>query len=116
MQASNDPRAQKFFEPNDEGNYTGGVSGTNFSTSQDYRSPYFCRPVFKYDMPVYLITVSEIEFFKAEYYARYGTAADAELMTRQPLRHHLLLLALVLLMLLIFIQMNIPGIMQNGAC
>ncbi|HYX09437.1 MAG TPA: SusD/RagB family nutrient-binding outer membrane lipoprotein [Bacteroidales bacterium] len=78
MLSSNDPRAQKFFEPNDEGNYTGGVSGTNFSTSQDYKSPYFCRPVFKYDMPVYLITVSEIEFFKAEYYARYGSAADAQ--------------------------------------
>ena len=29
-------------------------------------------------MPVNLITVSEIEFFKAEYYARYGTSADAE--------------------------------------
>lgn len=78
MESSNDPRLQQFFEPNDEGNYKGGVSGTNFSTSQDYKSSYFCRPVFKYDMPVYLITVSEIEFFKAEYYARYGASVDAE--------------------------------------
>ena len=37
-----------------------------------------CRPVATFDMPVYLITVSEIEFFKAEYYARYGSAADAQ--------------------------------------
>jgi hypothetical protein len=29
-------------------------------------------------MPVNLITVSEIEFFLAEYYARYGSAGDAE--------------------------------------
>ena len=29
-------------------------------------------------MPVYLITMSEIEFFIAEYYARQGNAAQAE--------------------------------------
>jgi hypothetical protein len=29
-------------------------------------------------MPVYLITVSEIEFFLAEYHARYGTSANAQ--------------------------------------
>lgn len=78
MMLSGDSRVEKFWETNIEGNYTGGVSGTNFSTSTEYQSPYFCRPVFAYDMPVYLITVSEIEFFLAEYYARYGSAADAE--------------------------------------
>ncbi len=78
MISSNDSRHTSFFETNDEGNYTGGVSGTNFSTSSDYKSPYFCRPVFSYDMPVYLISVSEIEFFKAEYYARYGSSTEAE--------------------------------------
>jgi hypothetical protein len=79
MQESNDKRLQAFFLPNNEdGIYTGGVSGTNFSTSTDYRDPYFCKPAFTYDMPVYLITVSEVEFFLAEYHARYGTASDAE--------------------------------------
>lgn len=78
MLSSSDARIPKFFAKSDNGAYTGGVSGTNFSTSQTYKSSYFCRPVFAYDMPVYLITVSEIEFFKAEYFARYGTATDAE--------------------------------------
>ncbi len=75
---SDDDRHAMFFETNTNGDYRGGVSGTNFSTSTTYQSPYFCRPVFSYDMPVYLITVSEIEFFKAEYFARYGTSAEAE--------------------------------------
>lgn len=79
MQASNDSRMQAFFLPNNEdGIYTGGVSGTNFSTSNNYKDSYFCKPAFTYDMPVYLISVSEIEFFLAEYHARYGAAADAE--------------------------------------
>ena len=78
MLNSNDARVPKFFEKNGNGDYKGGVSGTNFSTSTTYKSPYFCRPVFAYNMPVNLITVSEIEFFKAEYYARYGTSAAAE--------------------------------------
>lgn len=78
MLNSNDARVPKIFEKNGNGDYKGGVSGTNFSTSTTYKSPYFCRPVFAYDMPVNLITVSEIEFFKAEYYARYGTSVDAE--------------------------------------
>jgi len=79
MLGTNDPRVGAFFETNESGKYTGGVSGTNFSTSSSYKSPYFCRPVFTYDMPVYLISVMEIEFFLAEYHARYGTAADAEM-------------------------------------
>ncbi|CAK7027870.1 MAG: hypothetical protein PETM_01140 [Petrimonas sp.] len=74
MLESQDSRAQKFFTPNKDGVYTGGVSGTNFSTSDQYQSDYFCRPVFTYDMPVYLITVAEIEFFLAEYYARNGSS------------------------------------------
>jgi hypothetical protein len=78
MAQTEDARQEKFFETNSEDKYTGGVSGTNFSLSSDYQSDYFCRPVFTYDMPVYLISVSEIEFFKAEYYARYGSSVNAE--------------------------------------
>ena len=73
-----DPRLPVFFETNADGEYTGGISGTNFSTSTDYQSTYWCRPVASYDMPVYLITKSEVEFFIAEYYARQGNAAQAE--------------------------------------
>lgn len=79
MQTENyvDPRLPAFFEANSEGNYTGGVSGVNFSTSV-LKTDYWCRPVASYDMPVYLLTVSEVEFFLAEYYARYGSAGEAQ--------------------------------------
>ncbi|GAF05066.1 SusD/RagB family nutrient-binding outer membrane lipoprotein [Saccharicrinis fermentans] len=76
---SNDGRLSQFFEKSDKGEYKGGVSGTNFGTSTQYKSDYFCRPVFTYDMPVYLISVSEIEFFLAEYHARFGTEANAKM-------------------------------------
>ena len=72
-----DPRLPAFFEKNASGNYTGGVSGTNFSTSASYKTTYWCRPVASYDMPVYMITVSEIEFFISEYYARQGNSSAA---------------------------------------
>ena len=73
-----DPRLPVFFETNSSGEYTGGISGSNFSTSSSYQASYWCRPVASYDMPVYLITMSEIEFFIAEYYARQNNAAQAE--------------------------------------
>ena len=73
-----DPRLPAFFETNSNGNYVGGVSGTNFSTSSNYKSAYWCRPVMAYNSPVYLIQVAETEFFIAEYYARQGDAAKAE--------------------------------------
>ncbi len=73
-----DGRLSKFFEPNGSGNYTGGISGTNFSTSDAYKSTYWCRPVASYDMPVYLVTVAQTEFFIAEYYAQTGNSAQAK--------------------------------------
>lgn len=68
-----DPRLAAFFEKNESGNFTGGVSGTNFSTTKIYKTGYWCRPKASYDMPVYFITVPEIEFFLAEYYAKKGS-------------------------------------------
>ena len=73
-----DPRLPAFFAKNGSGAYTGGISGSNFSTSSQYKSDYWCRPVAKFDMPVYLITVSETEFFIAEYYARQNDATQAQ--------------------------------------
>lgn len=73
-----DPRLAVYFEPNkDSGEFTGALSGTNFSTSKSYKASYWCRPVASYDMPVYLITKFETEFFIAEYYARQNNSSEA---------------------------------------
>ena len=74
-----DPRLPAFFEKNGSGNYTGGISGTNFSTSSSYKSAYWCRPVASATMPVYLLTIAELYFFEAEYYARTGKTEEAKL-------------------------------------
>lgn len=74
-----DPRLPAFFLKNGSGNYTGGISGSNFSTSSSYKAAYWCRPVGSYDMPVYLLTRAEIAFFAAEYFARNGRAMEAEI-------------------------------------
>lgn len=78
MAESEDGRLMKFFNKNGNGEYKGGVSGTNFSTSKQYQATFFCRPNATFDMPVYLISRFETEFFLAEYYARYGSSSDAE--------------------------------------
>ncbi len=73
-----DPRLATFFQVNGNKEYVGGISGTNFSTSASFKSTYWCRPVASYDMPVYMITMAETEFFLAEYYAKKGDAASAK--------------------------------------
>jgi hypothetical protein len=72
MLDSNDARIGYVFSKNTSGNYTGGISGTNYKNPGTYVANYWCRPNIRYNSPVFLITVSEIEFFLAEYYARYG--------------------------------------------
>ena len=72
-----DPRLAAFFDTNSSGVFTGGVSGTNFSTSADLKAAYWCRPKIAYNSPVYLITVAETEFFIAEYFAKKNDAAQA---------------------------------------
>lgn len=79
MTAADDPRLPVFFDPNtDKGEYTGGVSGTNFTTTSSYKAGYWCRPHMTFDAPVYLITRAEVEFFLAEYEARYGSKSEAK--------------------------------------
>lgn len=78
LSGADDPRLEAFFTPNGSGKYTGGVSGTNFSTTASYKANYWCRPNMKYNSPVYLITRSEVEFFLAEYEVRYGSKTEAE--------------------------------------
>lgn len=73
-----DPRLATYFLANeDAGEYTGGLSGSNFSTSSSYKASYWCRPNVTYSSPVYLINVFETEFFIAEYYAKKGNTAQA---------------------------------------
>lgn len=79
MNAADDARLEKFFDGNiSKGEYTGGISGTNFSTTTDLKANYWCRPAQRYNTPAYFITVAEIEFFKAEYDARYGSQSAAK--------------------------------------
>lgn len=73
-----DPRLSVYFNPNTYGNYEGSISGTQYTGTATYNANYWCRPAVTYDCPVYLLTVAETEFFLAEYYARYGSAGDAE--------------------------------------
>ena len=73
-----DPRLPAFFKKNDSGDYVGGISGTNFSTTKSYKESYWCRPEASFDMPVYMLTVAETEFFIAEHYAKAGNANQAE--------------------------------------
>lgn len=78
MAAYEDARLGVYFSTNGNGEYAGGVSGTNFSTSANYKSDYWCRPNVAYNTPVSLISVAEVEFFLAEYEARYGSDAQAK--------------------------------------
>ena len=77
MAAYDDARLGVYFNANANGVYTGGVSGTNFSTTASYKAAYWCRPNVAFDDAVSLISVAEIEFFLAEYEARYGDPAKA---------------------------------------
>lgn len=72
-----DGRLAKFFEPNGEGKYFGGLSGTNNSTASGFSTAKFCRPVASAQMPLSLISLCEIEFFKAEYWAKQKDAQKA---------------------------------------
>ena len=73
-----DARLQAYFTPNADGDYTGSVSGTNFSTTNQYRSTYWCRPNAHYNDPVVLISTSDVNFYIAEYYAKSGNSSKAQ--------------------------------------
>jgi len=75
-----DPRLAWMFNTNSEGKWVGNISGTNNSTSDApfKNADYWCRPNASYDMPVFLISQTEVEFFLAEFYAQQGDAANAK--------------------------------------
>lgn len=68
-----DPRLPKFFSSTNTN--PGSISGTQYPGVTELVD--WCRPVASWDMPVYLISVAEKEFFLSEYYARWGSATDA---------------------------------------
>ena len=74
-----DPRLTSYFTPNSSGEFVGNISGSNMSTASApfNTTAYWCRPVASFDMPVYFLTVAEIDFFLAEYYAKANDAAKA---------------------------------------
>ena len=65
----NDTRLNALWAEGEKG-MVGTASGTNLSTEMSGTQPAaFSIPAFRYDIPVYLMTVAEVEFFLAEYYA-----------------------------------------------
>ena len=73
-----DGRLAAYFSPNGSNQYAGGVSGTNFATTNTYKANYWCRPNAHYNDPVVLISVSEINFLICEYYAKNNNASKAQ--------------------------------------
>lgn len=73
-----DPRLGAFFNRNSDGEFFGGISGTNHSTATSITSSTLCRPIASATMPLYLLTRAETEFFIAEYYARTNNASQAQ--------------------------------------
>ena len=59
----------------------GNVSGTNLSAElAGTNTADLAQPNYRYDMPAYLMTVAEVDFFLAEYYAKAGDNAKAKSM------------------------------------
>lgn len=78
MSEYDDARLEAYFSPNGSGAYTGSISGTNFSTSNTYKTTYWCRPNAHYNDPVVLISTSDVNFLIAEYYAKNGNSGMAQ--------------------------------------
>lgn len=80
-EAGQDLRMNRYWLPQNDGKYVGWLSGcypgNEFASS--YNGNGKCSNAnLKYNDPIYFITLAEIEFFKAEYEARYGSAAAAQ--------------------------------------
>lgn len=76
-----DPRLGVWFKQNSSKKFVGAISGCNLGSTAS--APYnsasgLCRPIINYDTPVSLISMAEVEFFKAEYYAKKTNPASAE--------------------------------------
>lgn len=82
MSAYNDARLPVYFTPGSgaSGVFYGSISGAVMNTAPD---PYnqnilYATPIVNYDTPVSFISLAEIEFFLAEYYADNGNISEAQ--------------------------------------
>lgn len=74
----NDMRLYALWAPGDKG-MIGNVSGTNLSAEvPSATTASFSQPIYRIDMPVYLMTKAEVDFFIAEYYVKKNLLGDAE--------------------------------------
>ncbi len=79
-----DPRVAAFWTTGSNGNYNGYISsntqilqGTVDASGTTCDAAYFSRPVASYDMPVVILSLSDVEFYLAEYYAKKNDATNA---------------------------------------
>lgn len=75
--ANNDPRVADFFDLNLAGGYSGMRFGGNSTTDKPGGDASSRIKLDALD-PVYLMSAAEVEFLKAEFYARMGNAATAK--------------------------------------
>lgn len=80
-----DPRTAAFWTKGGNGAYNGYISsntqivqGTVDAAGASCDASYFSRPVASYDMPVVILSLSDVEFYLAEYYAKKNDAANAQ--------------------------------------
>lgn len=80
-----DPRLAAFFTKGGNGKYNGYISsnvqivnGTKDANGTACDANYFSRPIASYDMPVVILSLSDVEFYIAEYYAKAGNSSAAQ--------------------------------------
>lgn len=78
MKEVGDARLYAMFTGGDGDYQVGGVSGSNFTTTDTYYSAYCPRPIVTYDSPAVLLSVAETKFMIAEYYHNKGNDTQAK--------------------------------------
>jgi hypothetical protein len=69
-----DPR-YTFNYVNGDNGFLGAMSGSNLSTDNVTGDDYLAKINYRFNMPVFLMTVAEVDFFLAEYYAAVASNA-----------------------------------------
>ena len=84
-----DPRTAAFWLPGSNKKFNGYISsntqiiqGTVDAEGTTCDAAYFSRPVASYKMPVVILSLSDVEFYLSEYYAKKNDAANAMKMTK----------------------------------
>jgi len=77
MSGYNDPRLEKMFLPNSDGNYVGIRIGSTVSSKSAAVSAY-CNMIVTSDTPYLWINAAEVSFLMAEYELRWGSEEQAK--------------------------------------